>query len=210
MKTFFSKSILIAIITVCSGLIFANCSKDETVVKPEIDKQDIQDKTRSAPGWHWKCTKCKLLNGGWNSICVYCGTDYSGEHDGIIMSFIEYFKDGMSFKTTIDDADLPKTVKLQGKFPVYYPTPWYETTSALRYYNDLKKSSAYLLVPGYAQDVDYAWYRTVRCLYPGKQDITQLERAYTKFLLGDGRRMSAGLKDGTKAALDAFKTCRNL
>lgn len=82
----------------------------------------------------------------------------------------------------------------------------------MKYYNDLKKSSTYKLTPGYAEGVDFAWYRTTHILYPGLHDRTKVESTFTKFRLRESKNFEGfngqGLLDGSEAAVKAFVNYR--
>lgn len=94
------------------------------------------------------------------------------------------------------------------EFPAYGPEPWYESPGPLSYYNKIKNSSTYRLTPGYAEAADYAWYQTTHILYPRLHDKNTVQRKYDRFILTEGRNLTGftgqGLKDGSKAAVDAF------
>lgn len=117
-------------------------------------------------------------------------------------------------KTTIEGgASGVKGIQITPvKFAAYLPEPWYETSGAMKYYNDLKKSSTYKLTPGYAEGVDFAWYRTTHILYPGLHDRTKVESTFTKFRLRESKNFDGfngqGLLDGSEAAVKAFVNYR--
>lgn len=118
----------------------------------------------------------------------------------------------IKFTTDIEGGNLPddfNLLQLRGNiFPAYEPEPWYETAGALKYYNEVKKSSAYRLTPGYAEAADYAWFRTTRILYPNAHRKTDVEKQYTRFMLENGKHFTGfkgqGIKAGCQAAIDAF------
>lgn len=93
------------------------------------------------------------------------------------------------------------------EYTVKAPEPWYDTYKSQTFY-EKEKTLFYYSDPVYAEGVDLGWYRTVRVLYPGQTNVVKMERAYDRWLLGDGRLMrdtfGQGLKAGTKAAVDAF------
>ena len=99
-----------------------------------------------------------------------------------------------------------------GSFLLSEPEKWYETSCALKYYNNLKNSSTYRLTPGYAEGVDFAWFRTTHVLFPKYHDKNKVEQLYDRFILSEGRNLTGfkgqGIKDGSKAAVEAFVTCR--
>lgn len=114
---------------------------------------------------------------------------------------------GPDFGVTPDKIELPN-----GDFLLSQPKEWYETSCALKYYNNLKNSSTYRLTPGYAEGVDFAWFRTTHVLFPKYHSVIAVERAYDRFRLNEGRNLTGfkgqGILDGSKAAVEAFATCR--
>ena len=174
--------------------------------------------TRSS-AFHWTCqdSKCGFdLNAGWQSHCGRpgCKEEYSESHGILILTFADYIKNTVGFDTGGGGAgfDYNRIELPNGKFPKFAPEPWYETPCAMKYYNELRNSSQYRLTPGYAEAVEYAWYRTVRILYPKYHNSTTVEREYTRFLLNEGRNLTgfkgSGILDASEAAVKAFATCR--
>ena len=138
--------------------------------------------------FHWRCPSCGLLNGGWRNYCAdpRCGKEYSVPHGNLILTYLDIIKYTVGFATDITTPPDFNQIELPGRiFPAYAPEPWYETTCALKYYNELKNSSTYRLTPSYAEGVEFAWYRTVRILYPKLHDATTVERLFDKFILND-------------------------
>lgn len=90
----------------------------------------------------------------------------------------------------------------------YAPSAWFEATSALKYYNNIKATLFYNSDRAYAEAVDFAWYRTVRILYPDITPMYKVKSSYDKWVISENRNLKGskgkGLIDGTKAAVDAF------
>lgn len=206
----FRKSFFAAFMVAGSGLLSSNCSNDDLTVDRTVPA------TRAGT-FHWKCTnpKCRFsLNGGWQNYCSQCKEEYSESHGILILTFADYIKNTVGFDTggggagaNFNRIELP-----DGRFPKTAPEPWYETSCAMKYYNELRNSSQYRLTPGYAEAVEYAWYRTVRILYPKYHNPNTVEREYTRFRLGEGRNLTgfkgSGILDASEAAVKAFATCR--
>lgn len=206
----FRKSFFAAFMVAGSGLLSSNCSNDDLTVDRTVPA------TRAGT-FHWKCTnpKCRFsLNGGWQNYCSQCKEEYSESHGILILTFADYIKNTVGFDTGGGgaEADFNRIELPDGRFPKTAPEPWYETPCAMKYYNELSNSSQYRLTPGYAEAVEYAWYRTVRILYPKYHNPNTVEREYTRFRLGEGRNLTgfkgSGILDASEAAVKAFATCR--
>lgn len=206
----FRKSFFAAFMVAGSGLLSSNCSNDDLTVDRTVPA------TRAGT-FHWKCTnpKCRFsLNGGWQNYCSQCKEEYSESHGILILTFADYIKNTIGFDTGGGGAgtDFNRIELPDGRFPKTAPEPWYETPCAMKYYNELRNSSQYRLTPGYAEAVEYAWYRTVRILYPKYHNPNTVEREYTRFRLGEGRNLTgfkgSGILDASEAAVKAFATCR--
>lgn len=147
-------------------------------------------------------------------IFAACGEPYSEPHGVLILSLIDQIKSTVKFNTTGPDVDKDyNRIELPNmKFPTYAPEPWYETPCALKYYNEIKNSSSYRLTPDYAEGAEFAWYRTVRSLYPKYHNASKVEREYDMFIINEGRNLKGfkgqGIKDASKAAIEAFISCR--
>ena len=207
------KSLFIAFAAATCGLFFTSCGTD-VKIPSQSDKENTTTKmTRSE--FHWRCPSCGLLNGGWRNYCAdpRCCKEYSVPHGNLILTYLDIIKYTVGFATDITTPPDFNQIELPGRiFPAYAPEPWYETTCALKYYNELKNSSTYRLTPSYAEGVEFAWYRTVRILYPKLHDATTVERLFDKFILNEGRNLKGfngqGIKDASKAAIEAFTTCK--
>ncbi|WP_143256576.1 hypothetical protein [Alistipes sp. An54] len=201
------KRIIYSSILMFCGLFLVNCSQDE-ITNPAIP--DIPATRAIDPGCHWICD-CHMRNLGWQNRCSACGKEYSEPHGQLILRFSDYIKANVTF-TTGNDNDFNRIELPTGQFPAYAPEPWYETTGSMSYYNAIKNSSIYRLTPGYAEAADYAWYRTVRILYPGIHIRTTVEREFNEFRLSEGRNLTGfkgqGLLDASKAAIEAFVNYR--
>lgn len=195
-------------------IFLVGCSKEES----RLADEGAVWKTRAAAEFGWRCTKCGMSNPGWRTICVNnaCKNEYHRSHGDMILNVFSLVSDKV--KTSIDgngsggsggSGEGDHALQLRnGKFPAYLPEPWYENSGALKYYDKIKRSSIYMLTPGYAEAADYAWYQTTRILYPKLHDKTKVETTYTKFMLREDKNFSGfqgqGLKDGSRAAIDAF------
>ena len=198
-----------------SGLLSSNCSNDNLTVDRTVPDDDVI--TRGS-AFHWTCpdSKCGFdLNAGWQSHCGRpgCKEEYSDSHGILILTYADYIKHTVGFSTGGGIGYDHNRIELPDRrFPKTAPEPWYETSCALKYYNELKNSSKYRLTPGYAEAVEYAWYRTVRILYPKYHNPNTGEREDTRFRLGEGRNLTgfkgSGILDASEAAVKAFATCR--
>lgn len=196
-----------------SGLFLCNCSTNEQIdlTNPE---NGIVGQTRSQ--FHWRCPRCGMLNGGWRNYCSdpLCDGEYSVPHGVLILTILDIIKTNIEFSTGGgDEYHNPDIIELPNrKFPSYAPEPWYETSCAMKYYNELKNSSSYRLTPDYAEGVEFAWYRTVRSLYPKYHSPSKVELEYDKFIISEGRNLKGfkgqGIQDASKAAIKAFASCR--
>lgn len=205
-KPYAMKRIIYFSLVLCFGLFLVNCSQD-SILDSETPKAP---ETRAVnDGWHWNCSdpECNFLNSCWQDHCVACNEEYSETHGQLMLRFADYIKFNVTFTTgnggNTNIVELPT-----GEFPAYPPEPWYETSGAISYYNNIKNSSIYRLTPGYAEAADFAWYRTVRILYPGIHNKTAVEREFNQFRLAEGRNLTGfkgqGLLDASEAAVEAF------
>ena len=209
----FRKSFFVAFMVTGSGLLLSNCSNDDLTVNRTVPDDDVI--TRSS-AFHWRCpnTDCGFLNGGWRNNCSACRGEYSESHGSLILTFADYIKNTVGFDTGGGGVgfDYNRIELPNGKFPKSAPEPWYETSCAMKYYNELRNSSKYRLTPGYAEAVEYAWYRTVRILYPKYHNPNTVEREFTRFRFSEGRNLTgfkgSGILDASEAAVKAFVTCR--
>lgn len=211
----FRKGLFFSMVLVC-GLFLCNCNKDESIIDKIIPDENTSITTR-ASSFHWKCPNpnCQFpLNGGWQNFCSVCGEPYSEPHGVLILTLIDQIKYTVGFNTTgpKDDNNFNRIELPNRKFPSYAPEPWYETPCAMKYYNELKNSSSYRLTPDYAEGIEFAWYRTVRSLYPKYHSPSKVELEYDKFIISEGRNLKGfkgqGIKDASKAAIKAFASCR--
>lgn len=203
------KGMFLYIIGVC--LFIGGCSNEEWTNEIEQHESENSVKTR-ATDFHWKCKKCGFLNGPWKNNCLSCGVDYNSSHGKLVLSLITIIENNVGFVKTISKADEPRAVELPTlQYPLPTAEPWYETPKALQFYNELK-TLYYNSNAEYREGVDFAWYRTVRALYPKYTKSVIAERTYDKFILNEGRNLTgpngSGLKDGAKAAIEAFAATR--
>lgn len=198
--------------TIASGLL-SSCNEDVLVV--DQPTQTSNAITRASE-FHWRCIDpiCNFsLNGGWRNFCSACGADYNPIHGNLILSFSDVImKPVGSTNIPPTSSDGGGRIELPNKlFMTYAPPPWYENSTSLKYYNDLK-TMYYYATPDYAEGVDFAWYRTVRILYPKIANVATIENLFDKFLVNEGRDLrgpnGTGIKDGSKAAVKAFAAYR--
>lgn len=209
MKTslLFQEKLLLVLIITCSGLFLNSCSKDDLIT--DKTSQDVAPiKTRASAEFHWRC-KCGFLNGGWNNYCTSCKKEYSTPHGKLILNFGDAVKTQIK---TITTPSYPKQIELPNRlYLAYPPETWYDSSASVKFYNNLK-TLYYHSNPEYAEGVDFAWYRTVRMLYPRITNVTTAESIFDRFLINEGRLLTgangSGIKDGSKAAIEAFAAYR--
>lgn len=202
-KLLFQKKLSITFVIGICGLLFNSCGNDCPIIDHVDDNGPIMTKTTSE--FHWECT-CGFINGGWKNNCSACGKEYSPSHGRLLLSFMDAISTTVG--TTVAGGDDVNRIELPGLiYPLYAPEPWYETATALRFYNALK-TLYYSSNREYAEGVDFAWYRTTRTLYPGITKSVVIESLYDKFIVNEGRELKgakgSGIKDGAKAAIEAF------
>lgn len=196
------------------GLFLNGCSKEDLVGDQPIQKEDASLLTR-ASGFHWQCTyqDCRFsLNGGWRNYCSACGKEYNASHGRLVLSFSDAISRTVGFDSgggLMNDDNVGNRIELPKKlFLSYGPGSWFETSASLKYYENLK-TLFYHSDSAYAEGVDFGWYRTIRVLYPKISNLTTIERLYDQFIINEGRYLTGsngkGIKDGSKAAIDAFK-----
>lgn len=216
-KNFLFRSLILAFVIAAGGLLLYSCDKNEPVVDRTVcsDCDDVSAETRSSRGFQWDCRNCSRANAVWRDLCSNCGTQYSSSYGNYVMTLWRYIVNTVREVGggTIGDHNINGRVQLpNGNFPAYAPDPWYEGSVAMRYYNELKNSSAYRLTPGYAEGVEYAWYHTTHILYPNLHNKVRIESDYDKFILREGANLTGsegqGIKDAGKAAVKAFVETR--
>lgn len=191
------------------------------MVTPPVQNDEVTTlATRSS--FHWQCNtgNCNFaLNGGWQNYCSACNQPYNPVYDYLVTTFydmvesmvkVDYTISGGTGKAT--DATVGNRIELPGRLFLEYAPTWYETATAKKYYTDITKSFIYTSNPDYAEGVDFAWYHTVRILYPKMTNLGMAQRAYDRFIVGEGTNLKGqkgtGIKAGSKAALNAFATCK--
>lgn len=215
MKTLslFRKGMFVTLVVFCGGLLVSSCNKED--LTSDRTNQNETTETRSSSEYHWRCSNptCGMLDSSWQTKCISCGRDYSETHGILISDFIKVAKSFIKIGSYGGGRPPENKIELpDGSFLLSEPEKWYETSCALKYYDKLKNSSTYRLTPGYAEGVEYAWFRTTHVLFPKYHDINKVERLYDMFILNEGRNLTGfkgqGIKDGSKAAVEAFATCR--
>lgn len=209
----FRKGLFIASVF-ATGLFFCGCTKDDQMAASDADAPIL---TRAST-FHWQCPNenengetCGFRNGGWRNTCADCGKDYSPEHGNFLLTISDAIEvtspreDGGGAYPSDPNPDL---IQLPGnRFPAYTPPIWYETANALKYYEN-GKTVTYQYSKAYAEGYDFAWYRTVRMLFPRKTEKSKLQLKFDKFCVNEGRNLrddkGRGIKAGTQAAIDAF------
>ena len=209
----FRKGLFVALVVVGGGLFVSSCNKEE-LISDRTDQNETLE-TRSSSEYHWRCSNptCGMLNSSWQTKCISCNHDYSETHGILISDFIKVAKSYIKIGSYGGGTLPKKKIELpDGSFLLSEPEKWYETSCALKYYNSLKNSSTYRLTPGYAEGVDFAWFRTTHVLFPKYHDKNKVEQLHDRFILSEGRNLTGfkgqGIKDGSKAAVEAFVTCR--
>lgn len=212
MKKLISLKWTLLLAGILSCTVLSNCSKiEESTIDNSVPIPTLLAQTRAAE-FHWRCAYCGFLNRGGRSTCAACNKEYNGTHSRLILNLFDLV--GNKVKTTIEgeNGGAQWIQVTPTEFAAYLPEPWYETSGAMKYYNDLKNSSTYKLTPGYAEGVDFAWYRTTHILYPGLHDRTKVESTFTKFRLRESKNFEGfngqGLLDGSEAAVKAFVNYR--
>lgn len=155
---------------------------------------------------------CGFLNPGWRNDCAACHDPYSPEHSDLVCSMYDIISESITVSTSMGGYPEDTFVELPDNlYPDKVPESWYYSAVALKYYDELKTMN-YYASEEYAEGVEFGWYRTVRSLYPKITEIYQLDVIYDKWLIGPGRSLrgqnGTGIKDGTKAAIKAFKAYR--
>lgn len=193
-----------AILTACS-----NTSED--ILAQEDLTQEPQMLTKSGY-FHWTCKECKFaLNGGWQNYCSKCRTAYQKPHGDFIYSIIMMAKEEIKTTVTEPGPDKEKKIQLPDlSYPINPPIDWYETPKSQSFYNNLK-TLYYSTNATYREGVDLGWYRTTLALYPGNTLPSDVKRSFDRFIISgnlSNGTFESGLKEGTKAAIDAFAVYR--
>lgn len=214
-KLYVLNQVLFIVSTVAFIVGLSSCSKDDNM-KVDLSNNELPSETRSSSRFTWFCDYCGYENMNWRYYCLLCHSE-NDKHKTFSTVLFDYIGSVTTFVTTIkeyeiDDYNVQNRIELPGGvFPEFAPTPWFESYKAQQYYNNLKTLS-YYSDPVYAEAIDYAWYRTVRVLYPGYTNLTKVEKIYDKWLVNEGRNLrgtyGSGLKTGTKAAIEAFGACK--
>lgn len=208
-STIYKKGLLSRFLMIAMSFFMCCCSESDYQV---YSNDDSIMRTRSfGDNGDWICNYCETKNFEWKTVCVVCGTKYSEYHANFVTTLWNILTD-TGFVTEIaglNESNIGNRIQLPNKkFPSISPEPWYDNNGAIKYYNDLKNSFAYRFTPDYAEGVDYAWYITTHILYPGKHNKTTVEKAHDKWVLNEARYLEGnkgnGIKDGTKAAIQAF------
>lgn len=197
----------------------SSCSSDLPISDPSTQVSESLCNDRSlqtkANDFHWTCpgsdkTPCGFkLNGGWQNYCSLCRSPYNNSHGNLILSFITAVKNEIPQGPA---APSVITVQLPNLYyPLVAPSPWYNTSKSLKYYDQLK-TLYYQSNEQYRQGVDLGWYRATRSFYPNNTMKDQIKRHYDRFTISGGTSLKgpfgSGLKAGTKAAIDAFSAHR--
>lgn len=130
------------------------------------------------------------------------------------MSFIQQHIEviQLSFPGDNGGGTPPKKNSIQlpdARWTLTIPEPWYEEESAVKYFENLQ-DKAFLLPPQYMEAVEFAWYRTVRSLYPKYHRRIDVESEFSKWRIQNSQELKTmgfkgtGIEDATKAAVEAF------
>lgn len=199
--------------------LMSGCSKEDPMVDPQIQNDEMSTLTKTSV-FHWTCQHCRFtLNSSWQNSCSRCFKEYDPTYGHLVITFYDMIKAMVKVDYTISgtgafpsDASVGNRIQLPGRLFLEYAPTWYETAAAKKYYTDITKILIYTSNPDYAEGVDYAWYHTVRILYPQKTNLGMAQRAYDKFIIGEGTNLKGqkgtGIKAGSKAAVNAFGTCK--
>lgn len=201
------------IIFIIPMMIVFGCSK---AFEPEIDSPKISTpSTKAATGAQWTCPGkngliCGMVNSGWQNYCVACGNEFNQPHGFFVTTLINMIKTqiqttlpGVVGNTDAGSIQLPDMT-----WTITVPTEWYESTAVVNYYNS--KLSSILLLPEYREGFQCAWYRSVRSLYPGKHNESNVERQFDLWKLNYGSNLRSlgqygiGIIEGSEAAVTAF------
>ncbi|MGL4367208.1 MAG: hypothetical protein ACRCTQ_02845 [Brevinemataceae bacterium] len=203
LRSFYLLFILVAL-TACS-----NTSED--IIEQTNSNQEYQIFTKSG-NFHWTCKSCGFaLNGGWQNYCSKCRGAYQKPHGDFIYSVIMIAKEEIKTTITEPGPDKQKTIQLPNlTYPIYPPINWYDTPKSQSFYNNLK-TLYYSTNATYREGVDLGWYRTTQSLYPQNTFPADVKRLYDRLIISGGLAggtFESGLKEGTKAAIDAFTVYR--
>lgn len=211
---------LIKISTLSVILFFVcSCQKSDYVFSESTCGQNktMQASTKSSGSerrFHWICKKCGMLNGGWNSNCVCCGTAYSPDMADLVLQMwmvadelIRTIDNPGGDNKGVEKEPAEGSIQISNtEFTAIQPPKWYDTSAAQKYYNQYMNNI--LLTDDYKEAFNYAWYKVTHILYPGKHMKTKVESEYNKWRLKVGNKLSgntgSGLKDGSYAAVQAF------
>ena len=209
------KKILVKKEVLCS-LIFCilllnGCQKEELALS---NNDDVATgvATRALSGFHWKCPKCGFLNGGWRSTCSNLGCDgvYEESHGDMLLSLITSMKDVIELVEAGGGPIDPNRIEIKKNlFPAIAPEPWYEEAIAVRYYETFRSTSTDSANSSFIEAYDFAWYRTVRVLYPYRHTVAAVNREFSIYntRVGPTLKRTAkgrGILEGTRAAVQAF------
>lgn len=186
------------------------CTKE---LQPENSTSDDKApalSTKADSQFHWICTRCGSLNSPWWEKCLGCGGSFNEYHGYLVNTFINMVR--TQIQTTLPggmgDPDAGSIQLPDRTWTITVPTEWYESTAVVNYYNS--KLSSILLLPEYREGFQCAWYRSVRSLYPGKHNESNVESQFDLWKLNYGSNLRSlgqygiGIIEGSEAAVTAF------
>lgn len=209
------KNILVKIGVLCS-LIFCisflnGCQKEELTLSNNDDVATGVT-TRVLSGFHWKCPRCGFLNGGWRSTCTNldCNGEYEASHSDMLLGFVKAMTNVIKLVGAEGGPIDPNRIEIKKNlFPAIAPEPWYEEAIAVRYYETARSVSMDSANKLFLEVYDFAWYRTVRVLYPYRHTVAAVNREFSIYntRIGPTLKQTAkgrGILEGTRAAVQAF------
>lgn len=208
----FLKNLVLILVVAIGSMLMSSCSKEDPMVTPPVQNDEVT--TRSLFGPEWTCSQCSRINFPWRSYCLYCNKEYDGSQGRLLLSFKNILSNMVKFDNgsgLMTEETIKDRVELPGRIYMEYgPKKWYENATAKRYYTDITKTLMYTSNPDYAEGVDISWYQCVRMLYPTITNHAGARRAYDRFILDEVQNLKgpkgAGIKTGSKAAVDAYGT----
>lgn len=98
---------------------------------------------------------------------------------------------------------------VENLFPELPPEPWYEESVPVRYYETFRSTSMDAADRLFLEAYDYAWYRTVRVLYPYRHTPAVVNREFSIYETRSGSTLrrtakGRGILEGTRVAVQAF------
>ena len=209
------KKMLVRIGALCSlisCILFLNSCQKEELALSNNDDAVISVTTRALSGFHWKCPKCGFLNAGWRSTCTNlgCDTEYEASHSDMLLSIVKAMENVIKLVGAEGGPADPNRIEIKKNlFPEIAPEPWYEETTAVWYYETFRNASMDSANRLFLEGYDFAWYRTVRVLYPYRHTAAAVNREFSIYYTRVGATFNQTVRgrcilEWTKAAVQAF------